>query len=127
MTVVSVSLNDENLQALDRIQESYGLAGRSEAVRASINAALSDIRDLEGLEGDIEGVLVIVRGNHEDPWMGRIQGTYSEFIKTQLHSHMKNRKCLEVMLVSCPSDVFTRMMRDIRSEGKADYVRFVRG
>ncbi len=126
MTVVSVSMNDDNIDALDRIQAAYGLSGRSEAVRASINAALGEIKELEDIEGDVEGVLVIVRGNHEDPWMARIQGSYSEFIKTQLHSHMKNRKCLEVMIVSCPSDVFSRMIRDIKSEGKADYVRFVR-
>lgn len=127
MTVVSVSLNDDNIRALDRIQEAYGLSGRSEAVRASINAALGDIKEMEDLEEDVEGVLVIVRGNHEDPWMARIQGTYSECIKTQLHSHLKNRKCLEVMLVSCPSDVFAKMVREIRAEGKADYVRFVHG
>ncbi len=127
MTVVSISLNDDNMAALDRIQDAYGLSGRSEAVRTSINAALADLRELEGLDGDVEGVLVIVRGNHEDPWMARIQGTYADCIRTQLHSHLKNHKCLEVMVVSCTSDIFACMVRDIRSEGKADYVRFVRG
>ena len=110
MTIVSVSLNNDNLEALDSIQAAYGLNGRSEAVRASINAALKDIR-----------------GNHEDPWMMRIQGTYAPHIKTQLHSHLKNHKCLEVMVLSCDGDVLSRMLRDIQSEGKADYVKFVRG
>ena len=118
MTIVSVSLNNDNLEALDSIQAAYGLNGRSEAVRASINAAL---------DGDVEGVLIIVRGNHEDPWMMRIQGTYAPHIKTQLHSHLKNHKCLEVMVLSCDGDVLSRMLRDIQSEGKADYVKFVRG
>lgn len=127
MSIVSVSLNDENLEALDRIQDTYGLNGRSEAVRASINAALKDIRELESLEGDVEGVLIIVRGNHEDPWMMRIQGTYAPHIKTQLHSHLKNHKCLEVMVLSCDGGILSRMLRDIQSEGKADYVKFVRG
>ncbi len=127
MTIVSVSLNNDNLEALDSIQAAYGLNGRSEAVRASINAALKDIRELESLDGDVEGVLIIVRGNHEDPWMMRIQGTYAPHIKTQLHSHSKNHKCLEVMVLSCDGDVLSRMLRDIQSEGKADYVKFVRG
>ena len=124
MTIVSVSLNNDNLEALDSIQAAYGLNGRSEAVRASINAALKDIRELESLDGDVEGVLIIVRG---DPWMMRIQGTYAPHIKTQLHSHLKNHKCLEVMVLSCDGDVLSRMLRDIQSEGKADYVKFVRG
>ena len=127
MGVVSVSLNEDNLEALDRIQAAYGLNGRSEAVRASINAALADIRETESMDGDVEGVLIIVRGHHDDPWMIRIQGTYESVIKTQLHSHLKNRKCLEVMVVSCDAPTLQRMMREIQAEGKADYVRFVRG
>ena len=51
MGIVSVSLNDDNIAALDRIQKIYGLSGRSEAVRTSINAALADIRELESMEG----------------------------------------------------------------------------
>lgn len=127
MGIVSISLNEDNLAALDKIQETYGLSGRSEAVRTSINAALAEIRELEKMGGDVEGVLVIVRGNHEDPWMMRIQGTYESVIKTQLHSHLRNHKCLEVMVVSCDSRLLGKMIREIQAEGKADYVKFVRG
>lgn len=127
MGIVSISLNDENINALDRIQNTYGLSGRSEAVRAAINAALADIHELEGMDGVVEGVLVIVRGNHDDPWMIRLQAKYESVIKTQLHSHLQNHKCLEVMVISCMSDELTELLRDIRSEGKADYVKFVRG
>ncbi len=127
MPIVSVSLNEDNLAALEKIQTAYGLSGRSEAVRSSINAALKDIREMESLEGDVEGVLIIVRGNHEDPWIMRIQGTYASLIQTQLHSHMKNHKCLEVMVISGDASTFAKMLREIHSESKADYVKFVRG
>ncbi|MBR4225313.1 MAG: CopG family transcriptional regulator, partial [Candidatus Methanomethylophilaceae archaeon] len=46
--------------------------------------------------------------------------------KTQMHSHLRDRKCLEVMVLSCDASDLSSMMRDIRSEGKADYVKFVR-
>lgn len=127
MGIISISLNDDNISALDRIQKAYGLSGRSEAVRASINAALADIREIEGMDGNVEGVLIIVRGNHDDPWMIRLQAKYESDIKTQLHSHLQNHKCLEVMVMSCQADVLGSMLRDIQSEGKADYVKFVRG
>ncbi|QHK16934.1 MAG: CopG family transcriptional regulator [Methanomassiliicoccales archaeon Mx-03] len=127
MGIVSISLNEDNLAALDRIQKTYGLSGRSEAVRTSINAALADIRELEGMDGTVEGVLIIVRGNHADPWMSMIQARYESHIKTQMHSHLQNHKCLEVMVVSCDADVLSSMMKEIQAEGKADYVKFVRG
>ena len=127
MGIVSISLNEDNLAAPDRIQKTYGLSGRSEAVRTSINAALADIRELEGMDGTVEGVLIIVRGNHADPWMSMIQARYESHIKTQMHSHLQNHKCLEVMVVSCDADVLSSMMKEIQAEGKADYVKFVRG
>ena len=126
MGVISISLNDENMAALDRIQKVYGLNGRSEAVRASINAALADIRELESMDGTVEGVLVIVRGNHADPWMIQIQARFEANIRTQMHSHLQNHKCLEVMVVSCEGKVLSEMLRAIQAEGKADYVKFVR-
>lgn len=43
MTVISVSLSEENVADLDRIQGTYGLGGRSEAVRAAIASAMSEI------------------------------------------------------------------------------------
>ena len=126
MAIISISLNDDNMAALDRIQKTFGLSGRSEAVRMSINSALADIRELESMEGTVEGVLIIVRGNHADPWMIQIQARYEAHIKTQLHSHLQNHKCLEVMVISCPGSELANMMKAIHAEGKADYVKFVR-
>ncbi len=127
MTIISVSLNEEYTSALDSIQHAYGLAGRSEAVRMSISAALDEIRELETITGQVEGVMIIVRGNHADPWMIQIQARYQEHIKTQMHSHLQEGKCLEVMVVSCGAEVLRGMLADIKAQGKADYVKFVRG
>lgn len=127
MTIVSISLSDEYTDMLDSIQEAYGLKGRSEAVRASISAAMDGIKDMGALEGTVEGVLIIVRGNHADPWIIQIQAKYQDVIKTQMHSHLKNQKCLEVMVVSCDAKILSLLMNDIRAQNKADYVKFVRG
>ncbi len=126
MGIVSISLNEENIEALDKIQQVYGLGGRSEAVRASIFAAMSAIHEMEGMEGSVEGVLIIVRSNHADPWMIQIQAKYEKYIKTQMHSHLQNHKCLEVMVVSCEAPILSDMLREIQAQGKADYVKFVR-
>ncbi len=125
--VVSVSLNEENLKMLDEIEAVFGLSGRSEAIRTSIRAAEAEIKELKDMEGTIEGVLIIVRRDHNDPWMSLIQHKYESSIKTQLHSHLRDHKCLEVMIVSSESKVLSAMMREVHGTGKADYVKFVRG
>ncbi|AGI48215.1 putative transcriptional regulators containing the CopG/Arc/MetJ DNA-binding domain and a metal-binding domain [Thermoplasmatales archaeon BRNA1] len=126
MAVISVSLGEDNIEDLDRIQKLYGLKGRSDAVRTAINLATSEVQDLKELEGSVEGVLITIRHDHADPWMSTIQARYVNAIKTQLHSHLKDKKCLEVMIVSCSADDLRSMMFEIEGTGKADYVRFVR-
>jgi CopG family nickel-responsive transcriptional regulator len=127
MTIISVSLNEEYTQILDSIQSAYDLKGRSEAIRLSLDAAREELRELDSLEGTVEGVLIIVRGNHADPWIIQIQARYQEYIKTQMHSHLMDHKCLEVMVVSCDGATLREMMTEIRAQGKAEYVKFVRG
>lgn len=126
MSIVSISLTDENISALENIQKCYGLTGRSEAIRHSIRAAESEIREIADMDGVVEGVLVIVHKDHGDTWMGQIQHRYESEIKTQLHSHLKDRKCLEVMIISSDGGTMKNMLKDIHSVGKADYVKFVR-
>lgn len=127
MTIISVSLNDEYTGMLDEIQKAYDLKGRSEAMRASISVAMNEIKEMSSLTGTVEGVMIIVRGNHADPWMIQVQAKYQDIIKTQMHSHLRDHKCLEVMVVSCTAKELSDMMKDIRAQDKADYVKFVRG
>ena len=126
MTIISISLSDESIRSLERIKEGLDLAGRSEAVRASIRFAESEIKELEELGSDVEGVLILVHSTHSDQWVGMFQHRYEEMIKTQLHSHLQNRKCLEVMIISGTPSMFGDMMKEVHRIGKADYVKFVR-
>ncbi|MDN5356837.1 MAG: CopG family ribbon-helix-helix protein [Candidatus Methanomethylophilaceae archaeon] len=126
MAIISVSLDGESMAMLEAVQEAYSLAGRSEAVRLSIKAAGSKVKEIEELSGFIEGVLIIVRRDHVDPWMSLIQAKYEESIKTQMHSHLLNHKCLEVMVISAEAGRIKSMLREIQSVAKADYVKFVK-
>jgi CopG family transcriptional regulator, nickel-responsive regulator len=126
LTIVSISLNDENVKALDGIQEVFGLSNRSEAVRTAINAATIEAQDMKDMKGLVEGVLIIVKRDHTDPWMSLIQAKHEADIKTQLHSHLKDHKCLEVMVISSDAEKVSTMLKEIHMADKADYVRFVR-
>jgi len=126
MTVISVSLPDESIAALEKMQERLGISGRSETIRALIRIAESEMKETEKLDGDVEGVLIVVHSTHDDQWVGMLQHRYESTIRTQLHSHLQNRKCLEVMILSSDSGTLEKMMKEIYKIGKADYVKFVR-
>ena len=127
MTIVSVSMTDDSITSLEKIQDYLGLSGRSEALRASIKIAEAEIKEMgKKLEGEVEGVLIVVHSTHGDRWLSVLQSRFDAIIRTQLHSHLQNKKCLEVMIVSGDSDVLEEMMRAIHGTGKPDYVKFVR-
>lgn len=126
VTIISISLDEESIEVLREIQSAYSLKGRSEAVRLSIRDAGSKVKEIENLEGYIEGVLIIVRGDHIDPWMSLVQAKYESSIKTLMHSHLLNRKCLEIMVISAEADKVRSMLNEIQSSAKADYIKFVK-
>ncbi len=126
MTIVSVSLDDESITALDSITESLKLKGRSDAVRLSIKSAMAELKETNDYTGLVEGVLIIVHDHHNDSWISMIQHRYGGAIKTQLHSHLHSQQCLELMIVSGDGEEVGNMMREIRAANKASYIKMVR-
>lgn len=126
MSIVSISLDDESIEALDTISETLGLKSRSEAVRMSIRSAVAELRENDDFEGTVEGVMIIVHEHHCNQWVNIIQHRYNDAIKTQLHSHLKNGKCLELMIISGDGRSIKDMIREIHSTGEAKYLKFVR-
>jgi CopG family nickel-responsive transcriptional regulator len=125
MPVVSVSLTDKNLEVLESIQESLGLTGRSESIRACIRVAESDMREREDLRGSLEGVLIILHDSHHSLRLDDIRHEYKEQVTTQIHSHLRNEKCMEVFIVKGEASIIKRMLETVHGEDDFEYVRFV--
>ncbi|MBR1973869.1 MAG: CopG family ribbon-helix-helix protein [Candidatus Methanomethylophilaceae archaeon] len=126
MGIVSVSLDDESMESLDAIVSAFGLKGRSEAVRLAIRMAVAELKDDDDFNGPVEGVMIIVHEHHCNQWVNLIQHRYNEAIKTQMHSHLKNGKCLELMIISGDGKSIKDMMHEIQSTGEAKYLKFVK-
>lgn len=126
MGIISISLDDESVEALDTVTSALGLKSRSEAVRLAIRSAVAELKENDDFEGTVEGVMIIVHEHHCNQWVNIIQHRYNEAIKTQLHSHLRNGKCLELMIISGDGQSIKDMMREILSTGEARYLKFVR-
>ena len=126
MSIVSVSLDEESIVSLDMIAESFKLKGRSDAVRMSIKSAVAELKEMDDYDGLVEGVLIIVHEHHDDAWISMIQHRNEELIRTQLHSHLADRKCLELMIVSGEGQRIRDMLREVHSANKASYIKLVR-
>lgn len=125
MPVVSISLTDRNIEDIDRIQNAFGLKGRSEVVRACLRSAEGELRERDGLSGDVEGVLIIVHESHRSPNLDLIRHDYQDIISTQIHSHLRNEKCLEVFIINGDAEEVKEMMLKFRGKDELEYVKFV--
>lgn len=126
MPIVSISLTEKNLDVINRMQEAFGLKGRSEAIRACLRSTEDEIREREELVGDVEGVLVVVHESHDSKDLDKIRHDFKELIRTQIHSHLNNDKCLEVFIISGPAKQIKELIKRFRSTDDLDYAKFVR-
>ncbi len=125
MPIVSISLNEDNIKALDRLQKAHKLTGRSEAMRVCIRSAESEVRDRESLKGEVEGVLIVVHDSHGAPGLEEMSHSYQEVVATQIHSHLRNHKCLEVFIVRGAAGPVQEMIASFQKDDQIDYVKFV--
>jgi len=63
MPIVSISLNDEILTELDKLQKSLGFSGRSEAIRAGIRSFVTEEKQNAQLSGNVHAILLVVHRN----------------------------------------------------------------
>lgn len=126
MTVISVSLTDRNIEDLDRLQDILGLAGRSETIRVCLRSAEEEIREREKMEGEVEGIMISVHKTDEGHGPDELRHRFKDNIKTQVHSHLKNGKCLDVFLVGGPAEQIKDMLAAFQRDDALEYIKFVK-
>ena len=110
---------------MDRMKDVFGLKGRSEAIRACLRSSEDELREREGLEGEVEGVLIIVHESNNSTDLDMIRHDHQDLIQTQIHSHLKNEKCLEVFIVKGDAEEIRSMINRFRGKDQLDFVKFV--
>ena len=86
MTIVSISLNNEMLKELDKLQDSMGFTGRSEIIRAGIRTFVQEEKQKRDLKGKQNAVLIVVHADEYDDQVAGIKHDYEDLIKTHLHN-----------------------------------------
>ena len=125
MPIVSISLNNEILSELDKLQSSMGFSGRSEAIRAGIRSFVSDEKQKNQLDGKVNAILLVVHNDEFDSVVTGIKQNFEDLITTHLHSKIEGEKCIELFLLKGEADNVTTMTRDFQINKKMDTVKLV--
>ena len=125
MPIVSISLNDEILTELDKLQNSLGFSGRSEAIRAGIRNFVADEKQKSELSGNIHAILLVVHNDEFDHIVSGIKHNFEDLITTHLHSKIEGEKCMELFVIDGEADRVSTITRDFQTNKKMDTVKLV--
>lgn len=125
MTIVSISLNNKILEEIDKIKFEYGYSGRSEVIRAGARVLISENKEIEKLTGHINSILLLIHNQNVENIVSDIKHKYESVVKTQIHSHLKENKCLEIFILDGDADIIKLLFRNFKISGKMDYVKLI--
>ncbi|AJW69929.1 CopG family ribbon-helix-helix protein [Nitrosopumilus adriaticus] len=125
MPIVSISLNDEILSELDKLQKTMGFSGRSEAIRAGIRSFVSEEKQKEDLAGNIHAILLVVHNDEFDHVVSGITHNFEDLITTHLHSKIEKEKCMELFLINGDAEKVSTITKDFQTNKNMDTVKLV--
>ena len=125
MAIVSISLNDTILKEIDRIQNTLGYSGRSEVIRAGARLLISESKEKERLIGNINSTLLLIHSQDMEDVVTEIKHRFEDITKTQIHSHLRENKCLELFVLDGDADRIKEMVRLFQTSRKMDYVKLI--
>jgi CopG family nickel-responsive transcriptional regulator len=125
MPIVSISLNDEILTELDKLQKSMGFSGRSEAIRAGIRSFVSEEKQKSDLSGDIHAILLVVHNDEFDHIVSGITHNFEDLITTHLHSKIEKEKCMELFVIDGDAEKISTITKDFQTNKNMDTVKLV--
>jgi CopG family nickel-responsive transcriptional regulator len=125
MPIVSISLNDEILSELDKLQSTMGFSGRSEAIRAGIRSFVSEEKQKSDLAGDIHAILLVVHNDEFDHVVSGITHNFEDLITTHLHSKIDKEKCMELFVIDGDAEKVSTMTKDFQINKNMDTVKLV--
>lgn len=125
MTIVSVSLNDDILTEIDKLQKALGFTGRSEIVRAGIRNLLAEEKDRQNLSGRLFAVLLAIHDEKSDDQVTEMGHGYDKLITTHIHNKIEGDRCLEIFLLKGDAEEIKDMTKKFQSNKKMDHVKLI--
>jgi len=123
MAIVSISLNDKILTDIDELQEELGFSGRSEVIRAALRLMLAEKQEKAQLTGTIDAILLTIREEKYSDEVSHIRHAYEKLIKTQIHNHLENGKCLDIFVVRGDAKKIRKLSEAFQVSKKIEFAK----
>lgn len=123
MVIVSVSLSEKLLEEIDSLKNEMGFSGRSDVIRASARMLIADNREKSTMTGETDSVLTLIHSQDAEDRVTEIKHDYEDIINTQIHTHLKEHKCLEIFILDGDVHRMYELAKTFQTTKKMDYVK----
>lgn len=125
MTIISISLNEKLLDEIDQLKDELGFSGRSEVIRASTRMLIADNQEKKALQGVLNSILILIHDPKAEDKVTEIKHDFEDIINTQIHSHLKDDKCLEIFIMEGDAQRMNTLRKLFQISRKMDYVKLI--
>jgi CopG family nickel-responsive transcriptional regulator len=123
--IISVSLNEEILTQMSKLQKLLGFAGRSDIIRACLRSMLSEERKKEDLTGDVHAIFLVIHDEKSDDQINEMRHAYDKLINTHLHNKIDKDRCLEIFVLKGDANQIRDMTKRFQTNKKMDNVKLI--
>ena len=125
MAIISISLDEKTLSDLERARLELGFFGRSEAIRAGMRMLLEEMHMEKRLKGKLSAVLLVAHPHSAEKQVSEIKHEFDSIVKTQVHSHLRDGKCLEIFMLEGDAKKMGEMARLFRTNAKIGNAKLI--
>lgn len=125
MAIISVSLSNKLLKEIDELKEEVGYSGRSEIIRTSTRMLIADNHEKKNLKGILDSILILIHNPKVEDTLNEIKHSFEDIIKTQIHSHLKEDKCLEIFIMEGDAERMNTLTKKFQTSRKMEYVKLI--
>jgi metal-responsive CopG/Arc/MetJ family transcriptional regulator len=109
MKIISISLGDKNIDALQTIKNAMGHANNSEAIRAAINIALEKINKENSIKGIANATISTIHPRKTEKFISETKHKFNKIIIGQNHSCINENKCIDNFILHGKSEEIINM------------------
>lgn len=86
---------------------------------------IADNQEKKALKGDINSILILIHDQKAEDKVTEIKHDFEDIINTQIHSHIKDNKCLEIFIMEGDAQRTNTIRKLFQTSRKMDYVKLV--
>jgi CopG family nickel-responsive transcriptional regulator len=124
MPIISLSVNDDTLNTIDKVKQMLKFKGRSELVRTCVTDFLKQHEALAELSGQVEGVLTLINEEKYESDASHLLHEFKHLVKTHLHNHLSSHQCLQVLILEGDADSVVELIGTLKASSKIKHVEF---